>query len=462
MEEKRRRQQKASPAAASLADAAFPQQRSFIEDPASFKAAICSRRAGKSYGIGLYLFLEALAHPGCSCLYLVETNKQARRSMWRQVMHAIDRQYRLGAVFNETEMTITLPNESVIYLMGMDTSVQQQESIRGSHYRLIVVDEAGSFRNDLRTLVQEVLEPAVLDDMGTICLIGTPRAVKNLFYDVVERKEPGWSVHRWMVHDNPHTRDEFEHARRRSETTYGPEYFKTTRWRQEWLAEWVLDDEQMVYRYKEERNTAQGLPEGERWHHIIGLDPGFKDAAAWVVCAYNLHDSTLYVREIKKQPGLDVSQMASFTRHLVDTYDPHAVVIDSAAAQTAEELRQRYDLPIEASDKTGPKYEAIQMLNSDLLTGRIKLLPGTEELAKEWSELAWDERALKNYRYAEDPRCDNHLADAMLYAWRRCRNYRPEAKAVEPRPGSNEALDLWWEQQGQLLTRDPELELWDI
>jgi len=442
-----------------LVDSAFPQQKAFIEDPAPLKAAICSRRAGKSYGIGLLLFQEALDHPGCSCLYLAETYGQTKKSMFRQVMLPINRQFNLGARFNEGDLSIRLPNGSVIYLTGMDSSMQQQESIRGSHFRLIVVDEAGSFRNDLRALVEETLMPAVLDDMGTICLIGTPRAIKNMFFEVVTGKEPGWAVHRWMVTDNPHTRKEYELAQVRAKML-DADYASRPRWRQEWLAEWIMDEGTLVYRYDKERNTAGELPPDEKWLHVVGVDLGFNDDSAWVVCAYNLHDSRLYVREVKAEKGLILSQVAAFTHHLVDTYSPHALVIDGAAKQAVEELRQRYDLPFEAADKLG-KYDAIQMLNSDLVTGRVKLLPGTEALAKEWGDLVWDERAMKNMRHVEDPRCPNHLSDAMLYAWRRCRNYTPQLKETTPPPGSAEAMDAWWEAEGERMERRDRLEWFD-
>ena len=43
----------------------FKEQVDFILDPSRRKAAICSRRSGKSYAAGRYLLKEALEDEGC-------------------------------------------------------------------------------------------------------------------------------------------------------------------------------------------------------------------------------------------------------------------------------------------------------------------------------------------------------------------------------------------------------------
>ena len=451
IEEKQRRKLAKAPKQL-VADAAFPKQRAFIDDPSPRKAAICSRRAGKSIGVGLFLFQEALAHPGCSCLYLAETYSQAKKGMFRQVLAKINRDHKLGATFSEAELSVRLPNGSIIYLQGADTATQQQEAIRGSHYRLVVVDEAGSFRNELGTFYEETLEPLVADELGTICLIGTPRGIKNLFYEVTQLNKPGWSLHRWHVRDNPHMAEQFAAIESRARLL-DPDFAARPKWRQEWESEWVIDEGSLVYHFNEARNTAPELPAGESWLHVVGIDLGYNDDTAWVVLAYNLHDHTIYVREVKKERHLILSQVAEFTHHLIRTYDPHALVIDGAAKQSVEEMKQRYELPLEAADKLG-KADHIEMLNSDLVTGRIKLLPGTEPLSQEWEGLHWDDKALKSGRRVEDPRCPNHLSDAMLYAWRRTRAYAPQPRNVSHPEGSDEAMNAYWEAQSARMERE--------
>lgn len=446
--------------------AAFDKQKDFIRDPSRRKAAICTRRAGKSFCIGLYLLQEAIANPESSCLYINLVRKQAKDSFWTKVLKRLNNRYSLGGIPNDTDLAMKFPNGSVIYCIGADTSPEQQERVRGDEHRLVVVDEAGSWRHDLRTFVKTALRPLTIDSEGTVCLIGTPRDVKNFFYDVTTGKEPGWSVHRWTGFDNV-GRDrngktmaekfsvEIEDIRNND-----PRYVETAKYKQEYLGEWCIDEDMLVYRFREDRNWLRELPDDRKyqWHHVIGLDLGFNDESAWVVLAYHDLDPRVFVREVKTESKLITSQVAEFTQYLCDVYDPVCVVVDTGGLgkMVAEELRIRYSLPIEAATKH-ERDEFIRMFNSDLTTGRIVLLPGCEPLSDEWNGLAWDERALKMGRRVVPPGEKDHLSDACLYAWRKVRNYTMSEDRKMPAYGSQEEED---EELRRLRERVPDEPDW--
>src|ERR1035437_10453263 len=86
-----------------LFDKEFPQQNNFIKDPARLKALFCTRRAAKSYTAGLYMIHEALANPGCNCLFIGLTSSSAKGIIWKDILKVIDRKYKLGARFNITD-----------------------------------------------------------------------------------------------------------------------------------------------------------------------------------------------------------------------------------------------------------------------------------------------------------------------------------------------------------------------
>ena len=66
-------------------DPNFPAQTAFISDPAKLKVALCTRRSGKSYGAGRYLYQEAYRTPGVRCLYIALTRDSAKKIMWKDV-----------------------------------------------------------------------------------------------------------------------------------------------------------------------------------------------------------------------------------------------------------------------------------------------------------------------------------------------------------------------------------------
>jgi hypothetical protein len=121
-------------------DPAFPAQSAFIADQAKLKVVLCTRRSGKSYGAGLYLYQEAYETPGASCLYIALTRDSAKKIMWKDVLKPINRRLGLGAHFNETELTATLPNGSVVYVLGVDSSEEEKQKLLGQKYKLVVID----------------------------------------------------------------------------------------------------------------------------------------------------------------------------------------------------------------------------------------------------------------------------------------------------------------------------------
>jgi len=86
-------------------------QGSAASTPHSVEQYLCNRRSGKSCGAGLYLYQEAYETPGVSCLYIALPRDSAKKIMWKDVLKPINRKLGLGAHFNETELTATLPSE---------------------------------------------------------------------------------------------------------------------------------------------------------------------------------------------------------------------------------------------------------------------------------------------------------------------------------------------------------------
>jgi hypothetical protein len=232
-------------------DPSFPAQSAFIEDQAKLKVVLCTRRSGKSYGAGLYLYCEAYETPGVSCLYIALTRDSAKKIMWKDVLKPINRKLGLGTRFNETELTATLPNGSIIYVLGVDSTEEEKKKLLGQKYKLVVIDEAASFTIDLNELVYGVLKPAVTDYRGTICMIGMPGNLKKgLFFELTNGQDPGiagtwskmgWSGHRWSALDNPYIRENWlqEIADLKAAN---PRIEETPLFQQHYLGRWVIDD----------------------------------------------------------------------------------------------------------------------------------------------------------------------------------------------------------------------------
>src|SRR5438132_1288531 len=247
----------------------FPEQRAFVEDPAQLTAAFCTRRAAKSYSIGLKHVLSAMEYPA-QHLIIGLVRDSVRGSFWEDVLKAINWKHQLGFRFNETLLEARSPRGGVIRLLGMDSNDTEQRKALGQKRRIISIDEAQDFRTDLRPLVYGTLKPSVADWRGAIDLAGTPGNMpRGLFYDVTTKKEPGWSVHRWTTFQNtsiPAGQTERMCDQWRAEIAAlkaaNPRIVEAPYFRQNYLGEWVIELEARCYAYAEGLNDFDGkLPE---------------------------------------------------------------------------------------------------------------------------------------------------------------------------------------------------------
>jgi hypothetical protein len=214
--------------------------------------------------------------------------------------------------------------------------------------------------------------------------------------------------------------------------------------KQMYLGQWVIDEDALVYKYNIERNSYNQLPmypTGD-WQHLMGVDLGYEDASAFVVCAFHEHDKNLYVVDAWSQSKMDITDVAEKIQYFKLKYGIHKVVIDGANKQAVEEIQKRHHIPLLTADKRG-KEDFIEIMNAELIMGRVLVNPTAgSELVKEWQNLVWKTKDNKvTHPKAENPACDNHLADACLYAWRYCYQYLSVRPPVKPVYGTKEWAD---------------------
>lgn len=399
---------------------AFKQQLEFMNDRSRLKALFCTRRAAKSYTGGLYLIREALATPGCNVLYIGLTRQSAHGIIWKDILRELDLKHKLNIKFNETLLTATLPNGSVIWVTGADTDESEMNKLLGRKYKLVVLDEASMFTVNMHQLVYGVLKPATADQRGTICLMGTASNItRGLFYDISNSNEPGWSLHTWTAYDNPHVALQWTEEINEI-TTLRPLFKETALFRQWYLNQWVIDEDALVYKFQRGRNETTGLPLFELPnHYILGIDLGHSpDPSAFVVALYNDASPILYVVHAEKHLNMDITMVADKIKELDKRYNFDAKIIDGSMKMAIAEMNSRHNCNVIPADKTG-KEHWINLLNSDLIQKRILFLKETEELMKEQESLVWEtDNGVIEVPRKEHGGLANHLCDAFLYLWR--------------------------------------------
>lgn len=414
---------------------AFPEQQRFLIDRSKFKVVLCTRRAGKSFAIGLELYNAALRNPGSTVLYLGLTRESAKRVLWKDIIYYIEKFYGLNSRLNHSELSVHLHNGSQIIISGADATEKEKEKLLGQKYAYVAIDEAQSFTTDLKSLVFDTLLPACADLGGTICLIGTPTYTSSgLFYELTKGQDPTnpgtwqvgtWIGHRWSWKENTTVRDAIERQLNELQI-HDPGYFDTSDYRRNYLGQWSLEDIPRVYHgFRLGRNEFDLLPPPNPhtpWINYMGVDLGYNDPSAIVVASWRKNDPNLYIREAWEHQGALLDAVADKVKVFQNQYKVSRIVVDGASKQAVETMRVQYKIPFEIAQKQ-KKRDRIEAVNTAFEAGRLmihrtnctwdvkkrKNPNDPDSLQKELLDLVWDRHD------QEHPGIKNDACDAMLY-----------------------------------------------
>lgn len=472
-----------------LADCPEPQRR-FIADPSPLKLAFCTRRAGKSMAVAIGMIADSFQHPRAHYSILGIARADLRDIYWTPILKELDRRYDLGATFNESSLSMTMPNGATIRLIGADTSQREHRKLLGGKKRMIAVDESQAFGTDLRELVYGVLKPSLADYNGTLLCVGTPsNQTVGFFHDLTRgceagkpgpagMREPGWNLHTWSTADNTALVDGERMCDRFAREiadlkAANPDIERVPWFQQNYLGRWVVESDARCYRFDPERNSFDGtLPsfEAGNWHYTLSFDLGYHpDACAFVVSAYHDFCSTLWFIESWKEWRLDITSVAERVHAYKQRYPLDAIVLDGSNLQLVEELRRRHNLPLICAKKPD-KASWIELFNAEMLQGRIRFDLGrcnqgvpkgydpahpsavqeSLSIADEYAGLIWNERKLRETGKREElASCPNHLADAALYNFRHTHQYLATPAPARPKFGSQAWIDAETERLWQ-------------
>lgn len=440
--------------AADVKSQLFDKQINVLNDEDDFIACLCTRRAGKSYGVGGILLNAGMEYPNALVPYIGLTRRAAKNIMW-PILRELCEKLAIDATFKDGDLTVVLPNKTEIFLVGADLK-NFIERLRGAKYPVAVIDEAQAYRTHIEELVDDVLTPAVADYKGKIIMTGTPGPSCSGFFYEATQPDSGWSVHRWSVFDNPH----MPHARqmvdkliaRKKWTKDNPTLLR------EWYGQWVEDPDALVYKFSKSRNVYENLPNKKEWDCVLGVDYGFNDQCAFSIVKYHPNSPELFIDYAYGESGMIPSTIAEHIKMLVMKYKPIHIVADTGGLgkTITEEMIRRYSIPMQPAEKTD-KFTWIALLNGDFVDGNAKVKSTQTDLIHQYLTLTKDDKG------KEDPLLPNDLCDATLYAYRKAKAYAWTEE--KKKPVTKE--EIWkvqeekiWESELQALRELEEAEEW--
>jgi hypothetical protein len=447
-------------------DALGPQQGLFVADRCKRKVARCGRRAGKSYGLTAW-FLDGMeASPGSRSLYVTLTRPKARQIMWDNAFQRLRREFKLPLrlATRDGQLMVEHDNGSSLWLAGCDNK-SEIDKFRGEPFRRAAIDECQAFPEYLQELIEDSIEPALMDLQGELALTGTPSpTLAGYFYEASTGQIPGYSSHHWTVLNNPFLPHAAEFLKELRERNRWDD--KNPTLLREWYGEWVEDLEALIYPFTYESNSwlpegsaPYGLPPGE-YVFGMGVDLGFSESStAFCLVAKRQGTGEVYILKAYTRSRLIPTALAAHVQGVREkvrelTGQGLQVVVDEGALGKgyAEQMRVMGVMcePAQKSEKR--TYQ--EFVGGLVRMGSAKVDFGScRELIDEARKLQFDAETGK-----EDERYRRHCCDAMLYIIRHLvPRYDPQLNP--PVPGSTEAINLELKKHKEGLIRAREEKL---
>lgn len=423
------------------------QQLAFIRDAARRLVACCSRRAGKTHACAILLLQRALETPDSLCLYVTLTRLSGKRIVWKRLLK-LNRQFGLGGQVDRSELTLTLPNGSEIRIMGCKDE-SEADKIRGIDPapRLVVIDEAQAFKPYVQELVEDALEPMLIETKGTLVLIGTPGPVRAGYFYEACRSADGrlaaamnvetsdgiaqWRVHYWTIEDNPFiddVDDELAKLRNRKKWTEShPTY------QREYQGRWVTEHDALVYKYDQQRNGyTQALPTGMRpreWRCVLVVDQGYHDADAIGRLWFRPGKAGVWLEEVHHERKASAGDLVTAAKSAWLPVKGQCIAAywdEGGGGKKVAEDARRQGVPVEPAAKVD-KIAGVELVNTALLSGGL-LVPLNGHAASDAGKVVWDPKA-RGVKFSE--RYHTDMWDVVVYGMRKLVGLLPLDQAAE-------------------------------
>jgi hypothetical protein len=295
------------------------------------------RRWGKTV-LGGTLTLACAARGG-KVAWVVPTYKNGR-PLWRWAENTV-------APLKHTKQVDVSRAERVIQFSGGGFlgiySMDNEDSIRGEAFHLVIVDEAARVPEGAWT---DAIMPTLADHDGRAILISTPKG-KNWFWQEWLRGQEGRAdIASWQAptSDNPNPR--IQHA---AELAKGRVPERT--YQQEWLAQFV--DDGSIFRGVQACATATPQPPIEDHTYVMGCDWGkYNDYTVLTVIDATTHELVA----LDRFNQIDYTLQTGRVNELARRYQPEVILAEknSIGDPILERLFYEYNLPVQSFTTTNP------------------------------------------------------------------------------------------------------------
>ncbi len=391
-----------------------PHQIRFVSKVGKLRTNCSGRRTGKTFALAVWLVEQWRSRPGQSSVFCALTTEHAVRIIWDAV-DFLNRTLQWGATYNTLDGAWTFPNGFTLYFVGAKDR-RQANQLRGiPKIHRVAVDECGQIPDALlEYLVRDVVEPALSDTDGDLCLAGTPSDTGVGFYEdqMLECERRGTHFCDTMANNPYLARPGEELLAEALATRFNGDPTNLT-YRREYLGHRVQDVGVLIYGVPPLDEFYEPAP-NTRNYTTMGIDIGWNDGAGFSVVRSRAPQPGAHILEVYREQEMTLSRIAAVAERLRSRYNVGEIFVDTAGGggrTLMESLATQYGLPATAADKRSRRLRIEQMrsmLDARTLRGSVG---GCAQIIDEWRGLPWDtERQNHRENYVDE------TVDATQYA----------------------------------------------
>lgn len=303
-------------------------QKTIADDTHRFRVAICGRRFGKTH-LAIRELARFASQPNKRVWFIAPTRGQAKGIAWEQLKERLI-SLRWAKKINESELSITLVNGSIIELRSADS----YDRMRGYSVDFSVFDEFADMDPDVWT----VTRPTLADTQGHALFIGTPKGNQNWARDIYDMKltNTDWNSYTYTTLDGGQVSAE--------EVLSAKQDLDERTFRQEFMATFEDAGNQVFYAWNRQNNLREypGNPPQELW---VGMDFNYSPMTATI--GARIKDD-LYIMDEIRMTSSNTDQMCDELKNRYPNIASRKIVVhpDPASRQNKTSAGGRTDLSI--------------------------------------------------------------------------------------------------------------------
>lgn len=331
--------------------------------------------------------------------YISPTYQQSRDIAWEMLKKEMSP---VTIQVNESRLELRVRNihkkESLIALRGWESV----ETLRGQRFDFLVIDEVASMRN-FWTGWQEVLRPTLTDTRGEVLFISTPLGF-NHFYDLfnLEKKDIDFKSFNFTSYDNPFIpKDELDKAKQE---------LTENRFAQEYLADFRKTEGLVYKEFDREKHTYSTLPEIRWVKKLSGLDFGWTNPTASILC-YKSTDNDYYIESEFYKTEQSVKNIIK----QMNDWKSDEIYPDPEAPEKIRELIEAGLFTMKVHKGKDSVVAGIAKVQALFKNNKIKINKHCENLIWELETYRYPDKKTEHNTPEEPIKENDHLCDAVRY-----------------------------------------------